>query len=285
MTIAIGVVARTGVVIAADSQETVQGYWKSNQGKIWWSGHYSLDSSGCCAVAAAGRSGYCDALTAKILQSFNSNVNASSHSAVQHLIATEATEFHRDHVAPYQDASSLEVGCVVGYERNNQWGLFATDRGTVHRSNNYAAVGIGSNEATVALKGLIRTPVELRTAIIAAAYGVWVAKDRVDGCGNFTDIVYLTNHRAHALPRPTTEQLEHAFRRWATYVTAPIRASVLGVRDGRARDFNAAVDTIRRDIEAVDIPIPPLEPFRGAGARPSDPPTTRGQKRQRPSTE
>lgn len=285
MTIAVGVLARTGVVIAADSQETVQGYWKSNQGKIWWSGRYSRASSGCCAVAAAGRAGYCDSLISQILHSFNSNVNAASNEAVRSLIKTEATSFHTEHVAPYQDASSLEVGCVVGYERNNQWGLFATDRGAVRQSNSYVAVGIGSNEATVALNGLLRRPVELRTAIIMAAYGVFVAKDRVDGCGNFTDIVYMTNHRAYALPRPTAELLEQAFRRWATYVTLPMRGVVLGVAGGRSRDFNAAVETIQRDIAAVEIPIPSLETFTPVVEPPSVPPTKRGRKPRQPSPE
>lgn len=285
MTIAIGVLARTGVVIAADSQETVQGYWKSNQGKIWWSGHYSRASSGCCAVAAAGRAGYCDSLISQILQSFNSNVNAASNEAVRGLIKAEATNFHKEHVAPYQDASGLEVGCVVGYERNNQWGLFVTDRGAVRQSNGYVAVGIGSNEATVALNGLLRRPVELRTAIIMAAYGVFVAKDRVDGCGNFTDIVYLTNHRAYALPRPTAELLEHAFRRWATYVTVPMRGTVLGVTGGRNRDFNAAIETIQRDIAAVEIPIPSPQPFTPVAEPPSVPRTKRGRKHRQPSPE
>lgn len=283
MTIAVGVLARTGVVIAADSQETVQGYWKTNQGKVWRSGLYAPESVGCCAVAAAGRAGYCDSLTSDILQAFNANPGVVTNSDVKALIGSQTAAFHREHVAPYHDASDLEVECVVAYERNNAWGLFQTDRGSVLRSGNYVTVGVGRNEASAALRGLIRTPPELRAAIIAAAYGVFMAKERVDGCGNFTDIAYLTNHQTYAVSRETSALLEQSFRRWNDFVVKPMLATILGGQDSGVTGFNAAIETIRRDISAIDMPIPPFQPFTPAAVQPSAQPTKRGRKPRRPS--
>ena len=58
MTIALGILASDGVVVATDTQETVQGYWKRHEGKI----QAAQTAQGAVVVAGAGRAAYADAL-------------------------------------------------------------------------------------------------------------------------------------------------------------------------------------------------------------------------------
>lgn len=53
MTIALGMLASNGIVLATDTQETVQGYWKRHQGKMT----AVQSEAGAFVIAGAGRSG------------------------------------------------------------------------------------------------------------------------------------------------------------------------------------------------------------------------------------
>src|SRR5579864_1057389 len=119
MTIAVGILAADGVVIAADSQETVQNYWKGNQGKVWWSAYYGDSekrngrSAGVCAVACAGRAGYCDALTSRVIDVFKRTPDVVENEDVRALFEEETVKFHNVHVVPYIDPPEVPRGCPI----------------------------------------------------------------------------------------------------------------------------------------------------------------------------
>jgi hypothetical protein len=261
MTIALGILASDGVVIAADSQETVQGYWKTNQGKITWSGFYGElrktrgRSAGVCAIAGAGnRAGYVDALTSRLTAAFNGDPDAVQRGDVQSLFEAETLTFHREHVVPYSDLP--EVSLVIGYYRNHHEALFTTDRGALIRQNSFGAVGIGAMEAQSMLRFIWKLRPDVRTAIVLAAYAVFLAKEKVDGCGSFTDVVYLRNHEAKGVPRETIERLEQVFRRYAKYLEMPLLHRVLGAEQTKPMsNAGEMAEVLRRDIAGVDITL------------------------------
>lgn len=293
MTIAVGILASDGVVVAADSQETVQGYWKGNQGKVWWGGQYSDltktkgRSAGVCAVAGAGmRAGYIDALMQKFLRVFQGNPDVIQPDEVERLFEKEATKFHREHVAPYSDYP--EVSMVIGYYRNHEMALFSVDRGTVtnRRSMTYAAVGIGSMEAQTMLGQTWKLRCDLKTAIVLAAYAVFLAKEHVDGCGNFTDIVYLRNHAAAFVDRGIVQSLETVFRRSTKYLETPLLHRVLGANVPAMSGAGEMAEVLRRDIHGAGITlIEGLPSFDPTISRPTPPRSKRARKRLPPSLE
>jgi hypothetical protein len=70
MTIAIGVLASDGIVVAADTQESVQGYWKTTQGKVRWAEHRGTNGHGACIVSAAGNARHSDELMNRVARFF-----------------------------------------------------------------------------------------------------------------------------------------------------------------------------------------------------------------------
>ncbi|HEV3139507.1 MAG TPA: hypothetical protein VGY57_03270, partial [Vicinamibacterales bacterium] len=82
MTIALGILADDGVVIAADTQETI-GYSKLNQGKIAAFGHRRPDGNWRhCLFSGAGPAVYIDACRDQFMKAFASErANADANIA------------------------------------------------------------------------------------------------------------------------------------------------------------------------------------------------------------
>lgn len=291
MTIALGILASDGVVIAADSQETVQGYWKGNQGKVWWAGQYSDlkkskgRSAGVCGIGGAGnRAGYVDSLTFKLIKAFQRDADAVDRDDLERVFEKETTTFHREHVAPYGDYP--DVSMVIGYYRNHHAGLFSTDRGALTHHNTYAAVGIGAMEARGFLRNIWRLRVDLANAIVLAAYAVFLAKEKVDGCGSFTDIAYLKAHAAAFVDRDAVERLEKVFRSYAKYLETPLLHRALGAPVSPMPNAGEITEVLRRDIDGVGITLIEGHPnFDPTVVRPVPPRSIRGRKDRPPSRE
>lgn len=98
MTIAIGLIAKDGVVIAADRQET-EGDQKKDQRKIdtLWAG-----GIGSLVVAGAGNGPYIDSMTTKLQYAFGSQVwKWSDHEAMTEKFRASHAAFYSDAVLPF----------------------------------------------------------------------------------------------------------------------------------------------------------------------------------------
>jgi hypothetical protein len=285
MTVALGLLASDGVVVAADSQETVQGFWKTDQGKVWGAGRYqNMDgdrSAGMCLVAgASNRAGYVDSLTRRVLDAFRDS-DAVERNDVRDALEPVCKTFHEQNTAPYPDLP--DVSLVIGYYRDFRMGLFSTDRGTLTPQMPYAAVGVGASEAQRVLAGMWRLRLSIRDAIVCASYAAFLAKEHVDGVGGPTDMMYIHKHQHGKVDRDIIARLEGIFRRYAKYLETPLLHRILGTEVPSMVGAGEAAEVLRRDIEGVDIPlVEGLKDFIPA-KRPAPPKPKRGRKGRPPS--
>ncbi|HXD73395.1 MAG TPA: hypothetical protein VN628_06655, partial [Vicinamibacterales bacterium] len=99
MTIALGILCRDGAVLAADSQETLQGYWKRRQTKVA-SITVGPKQDLSIALAGAGRAGYVDALVDELVEAASSAEGHWENTLA--VVRDTLIRFHKTHVIPYQ---------------------------------------------------------------------------------------------------------------------------------------------------------------------------------------
>lgn len=203
MTIALGILADDGVVIAADTELSWGDARKTEGAKI-----AVLEDHG-LAIAGAGHGGYIDALSHD-LQRTIARVKTNNLSVIARSLQSTLAKFHRDHVQPWRDPN-LDVWMIVGLERAGKLALWVTEKTTL-RPCICAAIGAGSAEAEALFTqffGVRKRPtMDVVTARAIAAYVAHVAKDRIPGCGKNTDIVLIGKGKAEQLSRTDVLMLD-----------------------------------------------------------------------------
>src|SRR5438132_1411166 len=82
MTIALGILASNGVVLAADTEESYEG-WKGEHGKITGVGAQATKGGNCCLITGAGDALYIDAIARDLRELVSRN---SATSTVEELL-------------------------------------------------------------------------------------------------------------------------------------------------------------------------------------------------------
>lgn len=233
MTIALGILASDGVVVAADSQETVQGYWKRREGKI----AAISTREGSVLVSGAGRAGYADSLGQAILELFLDAPDWSD-GKLEQSIARLLLDFHQRHVAPYADLP--EVQMLIAWQRRSEklGRLLATDRSAIvdagiHKGQ--VSIGVGAGHVQPMLDRLHDAfrSADVMTKAVLAAYCVFHAKQSVDGCGHLTQVTYITDGKLNGLSRPYVRALESAFEAYSESVDRDVTRFLLGYGDDK----------------------------------------------------
>lgn len=210
MTIALGILAKDGVVIAADTQETYTGVFKMDQSKILG---VTKPTSG-FMVSGAGSAGHLDSISQALCDDFFGQ-EPTSLTDVEHMIASRVHDFHLRHIAPFgawPDFERPSCSLVIGARRGSDCGLWITDKSTVHNGF-YGAVGIGAAHANLLLGRLWREDGDADFASLLAAYVVYHVKQHVDGCGSETNVVGMSETGTFVLEPERVELLEREFKR------------------------------------------------------------------------
>src|SRR5438552_17699196 len=101
MTIALGILAKDGVVLAADTQETFSGVFKVDQAKILATVlGTSTKNDGVFGVSGAGSGGHIDAISQELCDSFWRQ-HPKTLVDVGDDIRKRVSDFHAQHVLPY----------------------------------------------------------------------------------------------------------------------------------------------------------------------------------------
>ncbi len=239
VTIGVGVLCGDGsVVLAADSEEVVQGYWKREHWKIF--GIFKDDTT--LMVIGSGRSGYCDALASDL----NEAVNVNATDPVELVIRRTVAAFNREHVAPYHDLPDLQM--LIATQDTDHRGLFVTDRSACTACNQSKAIGIGSAHAYEILN-FVPQPATTDQGVALAAYAVFHAKERTDGCGQATSIVCLEGSRCTSVSREAVAQMDNLFRYFERGVNPAILSLMFGyVRESALGNISNQIRTDRKNI-------------------------------------
>jgi len=296
MTIAVGVLSRNGVVIAADTEETYGDFKLDNQ-KILGSVHISRvagDAHRMCLLAGSGLGPYIDAFA----QSLDTVVakDGRLQGGDPHPALSQALErFYARHVIPfsqYQTAERPSFEVILAYSSQGRQSLFESHMNTLlDRSKpRYSAIGIGSTVARLCLQRLLANGrvMSLREAVIAAAFAVLQAKETIPGCGKGTDIrvLYGRDAMASVVP-PVQEALDAALRRYiggleplvfgaiaGTWSTTRVEPAVTRLRD----ELNEILEP-----EWLPAPTPSAQGLQSPTVKPDRKAPRRGRKSRKPS--
>jgi hypothetical protein len=221
MTIAVGILASDGIVIAADRLETLPGYSKSDVGKIRHishAGRLSKDEPfrhGAFCVTGAGSGGVLDSLSQELIRVFDTNRAIDVKPKMRDLMDGALVNFMGRHVVPFNDPSDAGPHMLLAYQRENNVGLWTTDRSAMTEIHS-GAVGLGMHRAYEFLTKMGDAPemlsLSVQEAAAVAAFAIFDVKNNIDGCGSHTDICYIHDNRVRPVSRQVVSALEDVFR-------------------------------------------------------------------------
>lgn len=273
MTIALGILASGGLVVAADTEES-DGYLKTLESKIRVSTQTDLTGSvgrgaaargvptkarqsAASAIAGAGRAGYIDALTPVMWGPCLANSMGSDETFISE-VGRPLGEFYREHIIPFGSYAPLErpeVELLLAVTHRDaapqdQHRVFVTDLTTVRRRSRFAAIGVGGMFAQMLLKRLYPvTVLDIGAATALAAYVAFQVKESVPGCGKFTEIVVLSKGTRAYVPWIEVREMETVFLQHAGLEAAAIACALAPDDEGATRalkDLGASFRKFRK---------------------------------------
>ncbi|MGA2903246.1 MAG: hypothetical protein ABSD98_05425 [Candidatus Korobacteraceae bacterium] len=218
MTIAIGILATDGIVIAADREES-DGYLKHDRGKIFQT-FRGRTPTGSIALTGAGDGPSLDGVCNLLANTFSAEHDIGSDAAEKALVDAHR-KYYEETILPFSLQPQLErpdyslvIGCVGGGLAGSR--LFRTSKLGFNSSGDYEAVGVGESVANTWLNKLYdRLPI--RHAVKLAAYVIYQVKASVGSCGLGTDIAIVRRDRILEAATPgTVRKWEDAFRYYQT---------------------------------------------------------------------
>jgi hypothetical protein len=213
MTIALGIVASDGVILAADTQETYAGLFKLDQGKILAAAGTPLEKQvGGFGVTGAGSSVHLDSISQELCSAYL-DAKSREPDVVHTLVKGRVSNFYREHIVPCSQLPEYErpsMQLLVGFHSGNWNRLWTTDKSVV-RLCRYGAVGIGAAHANHMLSRLCPETMDVTRAVALAAYVLYYVKRHVDGCGNQSQIAVMANNRTGTFPPERVDVMEEQF--------------------------------------------------------------------------
>jgi len=255
MTIAIGLLAQDGVILAADTEESIPDYLKRHQGKIMTTevsittdsiGTVIDYSKGVMAISGAGDADYLDSISQDMCSVF-------MRSPKKHLLETktelqeELKNFYRDHVIPFATLPSEErpdLALIMTMVRSSERAVWTTRKNRIKRCFGFGAVGIGAFYALTILTRLYRE-LDINTAKILAAYTMFHVKEHVPGCGKETQIVCLQETSCIRSTLKETREMENVFADY-TVTENEIFHSLIAPNETDARQLASKLRCFRR---------------------------------------
>jgi hypothetical protein len=193
MTIALGILASDGIVVAADTEES-SGYLKNETTKILNVIGPKDILGGSCVISGAGDSGYVSSSMFELADVFLDNKTLRGK-VLQQTFEDSIKKFHDDHIIPFaayptEDRPAIEL--LIAHNRVNNPTLLISEKSAVIHKSPYAAVGCGSIFAEILLYRLWRYADTKMTEMLAA-YILFMVKESIQGCGKYTQISTLHN--------------------------------------------------------------------------------------------
>lgn len=191
MTIAVGMIANGGIVLAADTQLTDGLHNKSKGGKIMAAGRggKAVAHTGACAVTGATNNfDLLHGLGDEVWKDFLETIDDADKDAAFERFEDIVYGFFSRHIVP---EPALDVSILIGYQRDGAMALWQSSRGLLVEQYDYGAVGIGASAALGWLRKIWRGPMDIATSVLAATFAVGAAKESVEGCGKHTHVLVI----------------------------------------------------------------------------------------------
>jgi 20S proteasome alpha/beta subunit len=201
VTIVAGFRSYEGLVLCADTQETVADLSKRNVPKLIFHPVDYLDraqapNTADLAVAfcgAANNGPFVDKLVERAWQSAQAGDDLDS---VCQLVERSITDTYKEFGEIYQSGYCPAADLLYGVKMLGSSKLFSATGPIVVEQKRYYSGGAGYYMADFLAGRMYHDSMSLRQCVILAAYILFQAKEHVDGCGGDSQIAVLRNHGA-----------------------------------------------------------------------------------------
>lgn len=255
MTILAGFRCSDGIVICADTQETVNKLSKRSvpKLKVFAPPHYdgfgeALDSDLAAAFCGAGEGPMIDKLTTLIWQSIkhSTNLNEACQLA-EETLKTAYAEYGRI----FQPGFCPEIALIYGICMQGWSKLFTATGSIVNEVDGFASEGCGYYLADFLATKMYGPHLTTRQCVILAAYILSQAKEHVDGCGGESHIAVLRDQESSgqvdwSLIKHVTEMLDSVDKDFGSLLlqSSDLRATDSELDEARGR-LNSIVGSLR----------------------------------------
>jgi 20S proteasome alpha/beta subunit len=250
MTIAIGLMAKDGVVIAADTEE--------NAGYVKTSGHKILlrsTNGKSIAITGSGGADYLDSIAQDLEEEFLKR----SKTPIAKRLKKIFVPFYQQHVLDlykypnFRDDNDPAFRVIIGIESpaTKERTILSNDRMAFRSSADHIAVGAGAREADKLL-GRIHSPsLTVERAALVAAYTIFTVKDSSTFCGKNTEVFMLTRGECIEFGEHQYKTLDSIFEEYASLEPFLIhymlgRPAVRG--EDQAKRLMESLDKVRAQI-------------------------------------
>lgn len=247
MTIAVGLVANDGVVLAADAQET-EGYFKGFSLKI----NTAMTHTGIHAkvksaigITGAGPSIHLDAISDEIINRFHDNQHKEIN-AFQSDLAECVRNFYLRHIAPLPRHIDRDLRLIASVQIEDSFALWTTDATVLKRVIALEAVGTGTPFAKMALESKYICT-DTTTAVLLAILAVSQAKNYDQDCGKGTQLVCLKDNLAYDVPWYLISEGEKLMREYAGIEQSAFQYA-LGVKSADANERTRKISRWLRNL-------------------------------------
>jgi len=243
MTIGVGILTSSGVVIAADGEETT-GFIKTHQSKVASVSVLTQGVAGGCALVGGGAAGYIDAFSDELLGVFAQ----SKETDVLPEIKAQLHAFYKKHVIPFSKLPPHErpdFQMLIAYSRNGNSALFVTDKTTLRPCRHFGVVGVGDSFALNLLNEMW-SPAFDQYAEVLAIDVLMRTKNAVEGCGKTTEVVRVSKDGVADMRAGAVEGIEQWLRLYMSF-------------ERRIRHYAIGPSSKKKELMAT---IKELEPFR-----------------------
>lgn len=252
MTIAFGLMGNTGMVFAADTEESwgERGDIKTATTKVI-SGKLERPEMPLCAmaVAGAGNADYLEAVKLELMQETLLNPRWT-YEGTGNMAELFLRRFYKKHVVPFwPNITDFEL--LIGLNEGNRGAIWATSKSTMRPCvYGYDAVGAGRAYASALLSRFHSIIMPLESCALLSIYVAYCVKEFIGGCGKQTQIVVLTNGENIAVDQEKTDEAERILSRWFKLSTQLMRFIISPADFG-----NIQSDAVRlkADLAAIEL--------------------------------
>jgi hypothetical protein len=193
VTIVAGFKCQEGIVICADSQETVPGLLKRNVPKLHFEPQGITPKSAELAAIFAGATENGPFLDRLVTDCWN-EVRKSNNLEEACKFADGAIKHHyKEYGEIYQQGYCPSAEMVFGIKMHGESRLLRSLDAVVNEVQGYTASGVGQYLADFLIPRSFHPYLNIYQVIAIAAYLLFQAKEHVDGCGGPSHIAFLRN--------------------------------------------------------------------------------------------
>lgn len=208
MTIAFGLLAGDGVVLAADTEIGMPDYLKAPRGKVAGAQFGPGENGkGAICVAGSGNLHYVERVRVDIFRGF---YNSKSIAEMATYLQQYLGHFYQNHVVPfasYPAAERPDFNLLVAAQIDGKVALWSTEKNSVRLCPDWDAIGIGAMYAHVVIARDFPKPRTIKMGVLLAAYALMQVKASIPGCGNESTIWWLQDNRFKCIAAREIEDL------------------------------------------------------------------------------